>query len=118
MVGFAKAADHKCACSQTRKACGAFVLLAVKHHVLIHLVADQQHVGGGQNLLQAQHFSARPHGGTGVMRAVDQDSSGFAVDSGADFVKVRPEGAGRERHAHHFATSQLDIGHIAVVTRL
>ena len=55
MVGLAKAGDDEGARSQAGEARGTLVQLAVKHHVLIDLVADQEHVGGGQQFLQAQH---------------------------------------------------------------
>ena len=42
----------------------------------------------------------------------------FGRDGGGDLVEVGAEGAGRERHAHHHAAGQLDIGHVAVVAGL
>jgi hypothetical protein len=44
---------------------------AVEHHVLVDLVADQQHVGGRQQVFELAHVRGRPDGGAGVVRAVD-----------------------------------------------
>ena len=90
----------------------------VEHHVFIHLIADQQHIGRGKGFLQAQHVLVGPHGGAGVVGTVDDDGPGLGRDGGRDGIKVGPEGAGRQRHAHCGAASQLNIGHIAVVARL
>ena len=94
------------------------MLLAVEHHVLVHLVADQQNVGGRQQVLQLEHVGLAPHLAAGVVRAVDEDGAGARCDGGADAFKVGPEAAGCERHTHHHAAGQLDVGHIAVVARL
>ena len=62
--------------------------------------------------------SLRPDGGARVVRAVDEDGARLAVDRRGDPVEVGPEGAGHERHAHHGAAGQLDVGHVAVVAGL
>ena len=118
VVGLAKAADDEGARRQAGKACRALVRCAVEHHVLIHLVADQQDVGGRQQFLQRQHFRFAPDRGAGVVRAVDQDGAGARRDRGGDAVEVRAEAAGRQRHAHHAAAGQFDVGHVAVVAGL
>ena len=115
MVGFAKAGDDECACSQALKLGGAPVLKRGVHHVFINLVADQHHVGGGQDLLQRLHVLAAPDHAAGVVRGVDQEGAGARADGGADAVKVGPEAARGQGHAHHAATCQLDVGHVAVV---
>jgi len=115
MVGFAKAGDDECACGQAHKLGCAPVLQWRIDHVFIDLVADQHHVGGGQDLLQGQHFIACPDHAAGVVRGVDQDGAGTWTDGGADAVKVGPEAARGQGYAHHAATGQLDVGHIAVV---
>jgi hypothetical protein len=63
------------------------VLLAVEHHVFVDLVADQQHVGGRQQFLQRSMSLARPHGGAGVVRAVDHDGAGARRDGRGDGAK-------------------------------
>ena len=59
VVGLAETGDDEGARGQAREARRALVLLAVEHHVLVDLVADQQHVGGRQQVLQPQHLLAR-----------------------------------------------------------
>jgi hypothetical protein len=41
-----------------------------------------------------------------------------AGERGRDAVEVGPERARHQRHAHHGAAGQLDVGHVAVVARL
>src|SRR6185312_17063653 len=84
-------------------------------HVLVHLVADQQHVGGRQKLLQLQHVVLRPDGGARVVRRVDQDGAGLGVNGGGDPVEVGAKRAGGQGHAHHDAAGQFDVGHVTVV---
>ena len=118
VVSLAKAADDEGTRRQAGKAHGAVVHGAqggVKHHVFVDLVADEQHVGGRQQGLQAQHFGFGPHSGAGVVRRVDDDGAGLGAERGGDLVEVGAEGAGGERHAHDGAAGQLDVGHVAVV---
>ena len=95
MVGFTKAGNDKGTLGQVGVARHAFVLLPVVHHVFIHLVADEQDVGWGQQLLQCQHIGFGPDGGAGVVRRVDDDGTGFGGDGAFDFAKIGLEGAGR-----------------------
>ncbi|MEY3475557.1 MAG: transporter heme permease [Pseudomonadota bacterium] len=118
VVGLAEARDDEGARRQPREARRALMLLAIEHHVLVHLVADQQHVGGCQDVLQAQHVFARPDGGARVVRRVDQDGAGARRDGGCNLVEVRPERAGNQRHAHRGAAGQIAVGDVAVVARL
>lgn len=46
--GLAKARHDERACSKARKARRALVLCAIKYHVFVHLVTDEQNVGGSQ----------------------------------------------------------------------
>ena len=115
VVGLAEAADDEGAGRQARKARGALVQLAIKDHVLIHLVADQQHLGRCQQRFQLSHVLSGPHLAAGVVRAVDQDRTGARRDRSGDGVEVRPEAARHQRHAHHLSAGQLDVGHVAVV---
>ena len=122
MVGLAKAADDKSAGCQAGEPGGAlvggFLRGGVEHHVLVHLVADQQDVGRVEDVLQRQHVGPAPHGGAGVVGAVDQDGAGARRDGGLDLGEVGAECAGCERHPHHGAACEFDVGHITVVTRL
>ena len=52
------------------------------------------------------------------MRRVCDDGAGFWRDGGGDFVEVGAKGAGRQGRANRHAAGQLDVGHVAVVTRL
>jgi hypothetical protein len=52
VVGLAEAGHDEGARRQRRESARRSGALAVKHHVLVDLVADQQHVGGRQQLLQ------------------------------------------------------------------
>ena len=122
MVGFAKAADDegpRRQAGETGRALVDRVLRGgVEHHVLVDLVADEQDVGGVQNLLQTQHVGPAPHRGAGVVRAVDQDGAGAGRDGGLDLVEVGSEGARRQGHTHYGAAGQFDVGHVAVVAGL
>ena len=51
VVGLAKAGDDDAARCQTGITGGTFVLHAVKHHVLVHLVADHKNTRGRQQVL-------------------------------------------------------------------
>ena len=115
VVSLSKARHNERALSQAGVAGGAFVRGAVKHHVLIHLVAHHPHIGGRQQGLQGQHVGAAPDGAAGVVRRVDDDGAGLGRQGGGDFCKVGPKGARRQRHAHHHATAEHDIGLVAVV---
>ena len=115
VVGLAKAGDDECPFCQTRVAGAAEVLGAVIDHVLIHLVADQQHIGGGKQGFKLAHFRIRPDGGAGVVRAVDDEQARARRDGRGDFGKVRAEGSRCQGHAHRHAACQFDVGHIAVI---
>ena len=91
---------------------------AVEHHVLVHLVRHQQDVGGGQQGFELQHLLARPDGGAGVVRRVDDDGAGTGRDGRRDQGEIRTKGARGQRHAHDLAAGQLDIGDVAVVAGL
>ena len=118
MVCLAKTRDDEGACRQARKTRCALVRLAVEDHVFVHLVADEQDVGWRKDLLQLAHVFEAPYRGAGIVRAVDHHGAGLRADGGADLVEVGPEGAGCQRYAHRGATGQLDVGHVAVVTRI
>ena len=92
MVGLAKAGDDEGARGQAFELGSAPVLHGCIHHVLVHLVRDQQHIGRVQDVLQAQHFFTRPDHATGVVRRVDQDGAGLGCDGGGVLVEVRGEG--------------------------
>ena len=94
------------------------MLCTIKHHVLVHLVTDQQHVGGRQQILQGQHVCAAPDGGAWVVRAIDQDGSGARRQCCGYLAKVGAKGAWGEGHAHHHATGEFDVGDVAVVAGL
>jgi hypothetical protein len=64
------------------------------------------------------HLGGRPHRGARVVRAVDDDEPGARRDGRCDAREVGPEAARRERHAHHGATGELDVGRVAVVAGL
>ena len=113
--GLAKAGDDEGALGQARVAGAAQVLGAVVDHVLIHLVADQQHIGGCEQGFELAHFRIGPDGGAGVVRAVDDQEARARRDGGSDLCKVGAESAGCQRHAHGRAACHFDIGHIAVV---
>ena len=115
MVGLAKAGDDEGALGQARVAGAAQMLGAVEDHVLVDLVADQQHIGGCQQGFELAHFRIGPDGGAGVVRAVDDQQARARRDGGRDPGKVGTEAAGRQRHPHGHAAGHLDIGHIAVV---
>ena len=115
MVGLAEAGDDEGARRQAGKARSALVLAAVVDHVLVDLVADQQHVGGRQQFLQLQHLGIAPDGGAGVVRAVDDQKPCARREGGGNFGEVGLEAARRQRHAHGHAAGQLDVGHVAVV---
>ena len=55
VVGLAEAADDEAARGQAGVARHAFVLQRGVDHVLVHLVADHQHVGGGEQFIQPAH---------------------------------------------------------------
>ena len=50
--------------------------------------------------------------------SIDDEGAGSRPDGCGNGVEVGAEAAGRERHAHHHTTGQLDVGHIAVVAGL
>ena len=115
MEGFAKARHDKSTRRETGKARGALVRLAVKHHVLVNLVADQKHLGRREQRLQRLHIGIAPDAAGRVVRAVDDDGAGARRQRGGDFVKVGPKRAGCQRHTPGRATGQHDVGHVAVV---
>ena len=118
VIGFAEAADNEGAGGKASESRRALVLRTIKHHVLIHLIADEQHLSGRKDLLELEHFCLRPDRGARVVRAVDENGAGFLGDRGAYFVEIGAEGVRSERHAHHRTACQLNIGHITVVARL
>jgi hypothetical protein len=92
------------------------VLGAVEHHVLVDLVADQQHVGGRQQVFSGA-CPRRPDGGAGVVRAVDDHGAVRGVMAAAILAKSGrklPGVSGTRTHA----AGQLDVGHVAVVAGL
>ncbi len=91
------------------------MLVGGVHHVFVHLVGNQQHIGGRQQVLQGPHVGIVPDGGAGVVGAVDDDGAGARRHGCRNGRKVRAEGARCQRHAHGDATSQFDVGHITVV---
>ena len=118
MVGFAETADDKSTRRQSGKTCSALVNLAqvsVKHHVLVHLVTDQQSVGGCQNFLELKHFCLGPDGRARVVRRVDDDGACSRANSGLDLVKVRTKTARGQSDSHHSSASQFNAGYVAVV---
>ena len=118
VVGFAETGDDKGARRQARETRRAVVLLAVEHHVFVDLVADQQHIGRRQKVLQLQHVRLAPHGGAGVVRAVDHQGACFGADGGGYPIEIRPECARLERYTHGGTTGQFDIRYVAVITRV
>ena len=116
--GLAEAGDDQAAGGQLRVPGNTLVRLAVEDHVLIHLVAEQQHVGGGQQRLQLLHLLGRPDRAAGVVRRVDDEQPGAGREGGCDALEVRCEAAGLQRHAHGDGASHADGGHVAVVARV
>jgi hypothetical protein len=116
--GFAKASDDEAARRQAGVARHAFVPQRGIDHVLVHLVADQQHVGGGQQFVQPAHVVSRPNRAAGVVRRVDDDRAGARAKGGGNAAEVGPERARRERHAHHGGAAEFNAGHVAVVAGL
>ncbi len=88
------------------------------HHVLIDLVGNEQHIGGGKDVLQTQHFLPAPDHAAGVVRRVDHEGAGFRGDGRCNPVHVGPEGARCEGHPHHHTPGQFDVRDIRVVTGL
>ena len=116
--GLAEAGDDQAAGGQLRIPGDALVRLAVKDHVLVHLVAEQQYVGGGQQRLQLLHLLGRPDRAAGVVRRVDDEQPGAGREGGGNALKVRREAAGLQRHAHGDGASHADGRHVAVVARV
>jgi len=96
----------------------ADVGLPVEHHVLVHLVGDQQNLCGSQQVGQGLHLGARPHHGARVVRGVDDDRPCARREGDGNRREVGPEVARRERHPHHGAPGQLDRRRVAVVAGL
>ena len=92
--------------------------LTIEDHVFVHLVAEQQHVGGGQQCLQLLHLLGGPDRAAGVVRRVDDEQPGAGREGGGDAREVRCEAAGLQRHAHGDGASHADGRHIAVVARV
>jgi hypothetical protein len=113
MVGLAKAGDDEGACGQARVARRA-VLGTVEDHVLVHLVADQQHIGGGQQAFELRISAAVQMVALGLCGLLTIISARARRDGGGDLAK-----SGRKCRAsaapHDGAAGQLDIGHVAVV---
>ena len=116
--GFAEAGDDEGPLGQAGKAGSTLVHGAIEDHVLVHLIGDQQHIGGRQQLFQRAHVGFGPHGGTGVVRCVDDDETRARRECCGDLAEVGAEAAGGQRYAYDHAASQLDIGHVTVVAGL
>ena len=116
VVGLAEAGDDRGARRQAGKRARSGAL-AVEHHVLVDLVADHEHVGRRQQVLPAR-MSARvqtvPLGLCGVLIMIARV---LAMSAAAMLPKSGRKSRG-QRHAHHGAAGQLDVGHVAVVAGL
>jgi hypothetical protein len=112
VVGLAEARDDEGARASPGSAprSGA---LAVEHHVLVDLVADQQHVGGRQQLLQARMSASLQTVALGLC-GVLMNGAGARRDGGGDRSKSgrKLPGVSGTRTT---AAGQLDVGHVAVV---
>ena len=97
------------------KARGALVLSAVEHHVLVHLVADEQDVGGASRSSSWRISSCLQMVALGLCGLLMMMARVRGVMAALILGQSRAEGAGRERHPHRHATGQLDVGHVAVV---
>ena len=68
--------------------------------------------------MEFEHVLVPPNHAAWVMRRIDQNRTSFKSNCSLNFVEIRLECAGCQRHSHNHATRHFDIGNIAVVTRL
>ena len=113
--GLAKAADDDAARCQCRVARRAGMWLAVKHHMLIDLVADDDDVGAMQQLLQAQHVGIAPDRAARVVRRVDHDGACARRDGGGDAIEIGSMAVRIQADRHRYRVGHADARHIAVV---
>lgn len=71
----------------SREAGGTLVLLTIKHHVFVDLVADQQSLGRFEQRFKLLHFSRSPDRATRVVWRVDDDGAGLGVMAAAILAK-------------------------------
>ena len=76
--------------------------MGVEHHVFVHLVADEQDVGGGEQVFQAGSISSAVQmvalGLCGLLMMMARVRG--VTWPQLILAKSGPERAGRERHAH------------------
>ncbi len=118
MVGLAEARDDVGARRELGVGRDAGMRAAVVDHVLVDLVADQQHVGRAQQRGQAVEVLRAPDRRGRVVRRVDDQRARARPDRRGDAIEVGAEAARGQRHAHQPAAGKLDAGAVAVVARL
>jgi hypothetical protein len=118
VVGLAEAGHDEGARRQAWVARGALVRLAVEHHVLVHLVADQQHVGGRQQLGQRCMSAALQTVALGLCGLLTMMARARREAAAMRLSKSGRKLPGVSGTRTTRAAGQLDVGHVAVVAGL